>query len=200
LQDIEKLKERKLVQRLISAEPRIVEQFVRKNMPWMLRTARQILSDHALSEDAVQNAFDSIFRNLSSFEGRSKITTWMQRILINEALMLLRKKKRNKEEFVDDLLPEFYDNGCRIEPTWGKIKTPEEIFQQANASEKIMEIIQQLPADYRIVLILRDIQELTTSQTAEILGISENSTKVRLHRARAALKKLLEPLLKGGDL
>ena len=189
-----------MIKKLINGDPRVVEIFVRENTPWMLRVARQILSDHSLTEDAVQNAFTNIFSKLTNFEQRSKLTTWMHRIVINEALALLRKRKQNKEEFAEELLPEFYKNGCRIEPTWQKTKTPEEIIQQASANKKILELINNLPSQYRLIIILRDIQELGTSEVADILGISEGNVKIRLHRARAALKKLLEPFLTGGNL
>lgn len=177
-----------------------MEEFVRKNTAWMLSVARRILSDRELAEDAVQNAFINIFKNLKTFQGRSKVETWMHRITINEALMLVRKRSRAKEHSIDELSPDFHKNGCRIEEHWAVSETPEKLLQISDTREKVSQLIENLPDEYRHVILLRDIEELTTAEVADLLNITENNVKVRLHRARAALKKLLEPLLKGGEL
>ncbi len=166
----------------------------------MLSVAYRILSDRELAEDAVQNAFINIFKNLNTFKGHSKVETWMHRITINEALMLVRKRNLTKEHSIDELSPEFHENGCRIEEQWGAIENPEKLLQVSDTREKITQLIENLPDEYRHVILLRNIEELTTAEVADLLGITENNVKVRLHRARAALKKLLEPLLKGGEL
>ena len=180
--------------------PLAIEGFVRKNTAWMLSVAFRVLLDREHAEDAVQNAFIKIFNNLDTFKGHSKLETWMHRITINEALMLVRKRNRTKEHSIDELSPEFHENGCRIEEHWGVIENPEKLLQLSDTREKITQLIENLPDEYRHVILLRDIEELTTAEVAGLLGISENNVKVRLHRARAALKKLLEPLLKGGEL
>ncbi len=176
------------------------EKFVRDNVLWMLKTARRILGDDGLAEDAVQTAFGSIFRGLASFQGRSSLKTWMYRIVVNEALMQLRKRERRREWSIDELLPVFDDNGCRIEQDWASFETPEILLQRSETKEVVSELIGQLPENYRIVLLLRDIEEMSTAEVAEVLELSEANVKVRLHRARAALKKLLEPLLRGEQL
>ena len=158
--------------------------------------ARRILRDNAHAEDAVQGAFVNIFKNLNSFGGRSAIKTWMHRIVVNQALMVLRKNRRMNETSIDDLLPEFDDYSCRIEDSWTTFETPESLLQRADTNKKTSEFIDLLPDKYRNVLILRDIEELSTSEVAEALELSETNVKVRLHRARSALKKLLEPLIR----
>ncbi|MDP6342588.1 MAG: sigma-70 family RNA polymerase sigma factor [Alphaproteobacteria bacterium] len=176
------------------------ERFVREHAAWMLAVARRILRDHGHAEDAVQNAFAAVFKNLEKFDGRSALRTWMHRIVVNEALMLLRKSRRGRETPIDDLLPDFDDAGCRIEDRWTTVETPESLLQQTQTRARISELIDQLPDNYRIVLMLRDIEELSTAEVAELLDMSETNVKVRLHRARAALKKLLEPLIRGQAL
>ena len=178
----------------------ITEQFVRQNAAWMLAVARRILRNNSHAEDAVQNAFASIFKNLNSFDGRSRIKTWMHRIVVNHALMVMRKKRRAKETSIDELLPQFDDSGCRIEDRWTTIQTPEILLQQAQTRKKTLEQIDLLPDKYRNVLLLRDIEELSTAEVAQTLELSQANVKVRLHRARAALKKLLEPLIRKGAL
>lgn len=173
------------------------ERLVRKHSGWMLALARRMVREDALAEDIVQNAFFNIFRKLDQFDGRSALKTWMHRIVVNQSLMMLRKDRRSSEGSIDDLLPEFDRNGCRTEQDWATIETPESLIEKSQSVEKISELIGSLPETYRIVLLLRDIEEVSTQEVAEMLQISEANVKVRLHRARAALKKLLEPLMKG---
>ncbi|MCI5047605.1 MAG: sigma-70 family RNA polymerase sigma factor [Aquisalinus sp.] len=176
------------------------EQIVRDNIAWMLAVAQRILKDRSLSEDAVQVAFSKIYRNLDGFEGRSSLRTWMHRFVVNEALMLLRKQKRINEQPIDPLLPEFDHNGCRADDPFKLPKTSEDHLQSRQVREIMKEKIDALPDQYRIVLVLRDIEEMSTSEVAKALELSEANVKVRLHRARAALKKLLEPMMRGGAL
>ncbi len=173
------------------------EQLVREHAGWMLALARRMVREDALAEDIVQNAFANIFQKLDQFDGRSALKTWMHRIVVNQSLMLLRKDRRVNEDSIDDLLPEFDRSGCRVEDSWATFETPESLIEKSQSAAKISELIDTLPESYRIVLLLRDIEELSTLDVAELLQISEANVKVRLHRARAALKKLLEPLMKG---
>ena len=90
-------------------------QLVEENIGWMLAVAMRILNDHMHAEDAVQNAFPKIFQGLDTFEGRSKLRTWMHRIVVNEALMIRRRQKSKNEAQIDPLLPKFDRSGCRID-------------------------------------------------------------------------------------
>jgi len=173
------------------------EAFVRTHAAWMLTVAKRILRDRARSEDAVQDAFINIFNGLDKFDGRAKITTWMHRIVINQALMVLRKHNRANETSIDDLLPEFDEGSCRIEDSWSApSETPEAHLLRSDIRKKTSEQIDKLPDNYRSVLILRDIEGLSTAEVGELLGLSDVNVKVRLHRARSALKKPLEPLMR----
>lgn len=182
---------------LKAGEARPTENFVRLHIGWMLAVANRIVRDSHHAEDAVQNAFSKIFDNIDQFEERSALKTWMHRIVVNESLMLLRRAKRAETQSIDDLQPEFDGNGCRMEDQWATPQTPEALLLQSDMRAQVNGKIDLLPDSYRIVLVLRDIEELTTREVAECLGISEANVKVRLHRARAALKRLLEPLIKG---
>lgn len=173
------------------------ESFVRDNIGWMLATARRILRDDARAEDCVQEAFSNIFVNLESFRGDASIRSWMHRIVVNQALMALRTRKKLNETPIDDLLPDFDAYGCRVEEPWTVVETPEKLLEQSQTRQFVLDRIDALPEAYRVVLLLRDIEEVPTAEVAAMLGLSETNVKVRLHRARAALKKLLEPLLRG---
>ena len=172
------------------------EALVRNNISWMIIVADRLLGDRAMAEDVVQEAFISAFRGLDAFQNRSTLQTWLHRITVNTALMKLRQLERLAEQPIDEYLPEFDKNECRIEAAWQVIPSTEEIISNEQHRSYIHTAINQLPDVYRLVLLLRDIEEYSTSEVAQLLSISESNVKVRLHRARAALKKLIEPLLR----
>ncbi len=173
------------------------ERLVRDNIGWMLALAERILGDRAHAEDVVQDAFISAFRGLPTFAGRSSLKTWLNRITVNAALMKLRQLKRLGEQSIDEYLPEFDRYDCRIEAPWTYLVSVEDVMESDQLRLLVTEAIAKLPDTYRIVLQLRDIEDYDTGEVAELLGISSSNVKVRLHRARAALKKLLEPILRG---
>ena len=186
-----------LVAALKAGDQRAAEILVRTHASWMLSVAKRILGDPALAEDCVQEAFLNAFQKIGGFEARSSLKTWLHRIVVNQALMKLRTKRKLSEAPIDEFLPAFDENACRIEGPWQRLATPDEIFEREDRRALIHAKIEELPESYRLVLQLRDVEELTTREVAEGLGLSEANVKVRLHRARSALKKLLEPVLKG---
>ena len=186
-----------LVEGLRTGSDRHADHFVRSHIGAMRSVARRILGGDAFADDCVQEAFLKAFRKIGGFEGRSSLKTWLHRITVNEALMKLRVLKRLDERPIDLLLPEFDQNACRIEALWPSLATAEDILQRKETGALVITKIHELPDDYRIVLLLRDIEELDTADVAEVLGITPGNVKVRLHRARSALKKLLEPALRG---
>ncbi len=186
-----------LVEGLRQGSARHAEYLVRSHIGRMRAVARRILGGDAFADDCVQEAFLKAFQKIGTFEGRSSLTTWLHRITVNEALMRLRVQKRLDERPIDELMPEFDANACRIEAPWPHVATAEEILQRESLRALVTSKIHELPDSYRIVLLLRDIEELDTAEVAELLEISPGNVKVRLHRARSALKKLLEPALRG---
>jgi RNA polymerase sigma-70 factor (ECF subfamily) len=187
---------------LISKDKAATEQFVRSNLGWMLAVAKRIIIDSTTAEDVVQDAFSNVFKNLEAFRGDAALKTWMHRIVVNQALMALRKQRRRKEQSIDELLPEFDASGCRIaEPSMlpRLAETPEALLMSNDRRQQVLSSIHRLPENYRIVLMLRDIEELSTSEVAEVTGLTEANVKVRLHRSRAALKKLLSPIFEGQE-
>lgn len=176
------------------------DNFVRENIGWMLASARRIVRDHSLAEDCIQAAFINVFKNVDDFKGQSSLRTWMHRIVVNQALMSLRARNRLQEEPIDDLLPAFNASGCRLENPLMTLETPESLLVQSQTAESVLSLIDKMPDIYRVVLLLRDIEELSTTEVADMLELSESNVKVRLHRARSGLKKLLEPLLRGQEL
>lgn len=186
-----------LVDAILADNTAAVETLVRRHAGWMLAVAGRFTRDRALAEDCVQEAFANAFSHLSKFERRSSLKSWLHRIVVNQALMKLRTRRARKEQHMDELMPEFDTDSCRIEQPWRQIRTPEQIVGDDHLRALVLSKIHELPDPYRNVLLLRDIEEMTTAEVAEALDISETNVKVRLHRARSALKNLLEPVLRG---
>ncbi|MEP3675224.1 sigma-70 family RNA polymerase sigma factor [Sulfitobacter sp.] len=177
-----------------------VAELVRTHTDWMLGAAFRILRDRAHAEDAVQVAFTKIWSKIHAFEGRSALQTWMHRVVVNEALMILRKIKRRNESSIDHLLPVFDESGYRVEVEDKSAATPEVLLSRRQTHTYVRDAIMALPDKYRLVLCLRDIEGFSTAETSKALELSEANVKVRLHRARSALKTLLEPHIKDQKL
>lgn len=185
--------ERVLVEALQAGDDAAFETLVRRFGGPMLAAARRLLGNDDDAQDALQDALLSAFRGIGSFQSSSRLSTWLHRIVINSALMKLRKRNRRDEQSIESFLPEFLDDGHQARPAAAWSLSPESIAQMEEIRAKVRESINRLPENYRIVLQLRDIEGLDTRETAELLGIDQNVMKVRLHRARQALRTLLDP-------
>jgi RNA polymerase sigma-70 factor (ECF subfamily) len=168
------------------------ETFVRRYSARMLATARRVLGTEDAAQDAVQDAFLSAFKALGQFTGGAKLSTWLHRIVLNAALMKLRSRRRKPEESIDELLPRFNAQGEWASPVSHWDTPSEELLQRQEMRGLVRRCIDRLPEAYRTVLLLRDIEELDTEEAAGLLGITPNAVKIRLHRARQALRTLLE--------
>jgi RNA polymerase sigma-70 factor (ECF subfamily) len=166
----------------------------------MLAVARRFLRTEEDSADAVQDAFLSAFRSLDSFKGNSAVGTWLHRIVVNVCLMRLRARSRSRVVQFDDLLPTFDETGhhTRAVRLWADQAITG--LMGAETRAQVRSCIDQLPQTYREVLLLRDIEAFDTDQAAQQLGIAPGAVKTRLHRARMALRTLLEPLILGEQL
>lgn len=182
-----------LVGRLRSGEPEAFEALVRRETPRMLAVARRLLRNEEDARDAVQEAFVSALRALDGFSGRCQLSTWLHRITVNAALMKLRSRRRRPEQPIDELLPGFLEDGHHVRHPREWRDSAEGLLACRQDREFVRAAIDRLPESYRTVLLLRDIEELDTSAVAEALGTNENVVKVRLHRARQALRGLLAP-------
>lgn len=187
---------------LIAALQRGDEQAYERMVRWyggrLLNTARRLLGNEEDARDALQDAFVSAFRAMERFDARAKLSTWLHRIVINTALMKLRQRKRRPEEPIDPLLPPFDDAGHHV-VTPGRWRDPADIHAQRELRGQVRAAIDRLPDSYRTVLLLRDIEQLDTEETANLLQISANAVKVRLHRARLALRQILDPGLREAE-
>lgn len=185
---------------LKAGDDRAFEQLVREHAPRLLATARRMMRNEAAAEDCVQEAFLSAHRAIGDFEPHGTLGAWMHRITVNACLMRLRKAKRLAETPIDDLLPRFDDEGVRRDEPRATIRDPQSALEATRMRRFVRDQIENLPDGYRIVLQLRDIEGYSTREAAEAIGVAEGALKVRLHRARSALKKLIEPLWEEGGV
>jgi RNA polymerase sigma-70 factor (ECF subfamily) len=171
--------ETELVARLQAGDEDAYETLFRTHSGAMMAVARRFLGDTDDAADAVQDAFVSAFKAMGSFEGTSRLGTWLHRITVNACLMKLRGRRRGRLVPLDDS----HAPVCRLEDDW---------LSRAEVAERVRTCIDQLPPAYRAVIRLRDIEGVDTSEAAARLGTNEGVVKTRLHRARHALRALLE--------
>lgn len=164
----------------------------------IFRLAKHITQSDEDAEDVLQESFMKAYGNLESFQGNSKFYTWLVRIAVNEALMKLRKRKSDKTVSLDEQLDTGEDTVVREIAVWDE--TPEQKYSQDEMRGILDEAVSSLEPIYRVVFQLRDVDELSTEETAEALGISIPAVKSRLLRARLQLReKLTRFFQKKGD-
>jgi RNA polymerase sigma-70 factor (ECF subfamily) len=174
------------------------EALVRAHGGLLLAAARRLLQNEEDARDAVQEAFLAAFKGIGGFDGRARLSTWLHRIILNAALQKLRRRRRRREQPIEPLLPQFLADGHQANPAAEWPEPAGAGLERRELCALVHRCIDRLPGTYGIVLLLRDIEELDTEETAEALGLSPGAVKTRLHRARQALRALLDPHLRGG--
>lgn len=191
--------ERRLVAALRAGDDSAYSRLVREQGPRLLAVARRYLPGEEEARDCLQEAFVKAFRALPRFREGARLSTWLHRIVVNEALMALRSRRARPEEPLEPLLPAFLEDGHPAERFRPWPMPADELAARAQLRRSVRAAIHRLPATYRTVLLLRDIEELDTAETAQLLGVTPNAVKIRLHRARQALRELLDPTLRRGE-
>ena len=180
-----------LVARLRAGDESAFETLVRVHGGRLLAVARRFFTDEQDARDVVQEACLAAFRSVASFDGRAQLSTWLHRIVVNAALMKLRARRRRREEPIDELLPRFDADGHRMLDGDGSVPASDALVEREETRARVRDAISRLPASYRTVLLLRDIEERDSAEVAGALGITPQAVKTRLHRARQALRTLL---------
>jgi RNA polymerase sigma-70 factor, ECF subfamily len=157
----------------------------------LLAVARRITRNDEDARDAVQSAYLSAFRSLDGFAGGCQLSTWLHRIVVNAALMRLRSRRRKPEESIEALLPAFKEDGHHVEQFTEWTIPADALLEREETRATVRACIDQLPDNFRAVIVLRDIEELSTQEVAQMLSMTTTAVKVRLHRARQALSTLL---------
>lgn len=165
------------------------DELVRKYERRVFRIAQHITQNHEDAEDVVQDAFLKAYQKLDTFHGDSKFYTWLVRIAVNESLMKLRKRKTGRTVSIDEDIETEEGSVARDIADWGP--DPEMQYEQSELKEILKKTINGLPAGFRVVFVLRDVEGLSTEETAETLGLSVPAVKSRLLRARLQLRERL---------
>jgi RNA polymerase sigma-70 factor (ECF subfamily) len=179
---------------VLAGEIQVYHELIRPYERSVYVMALSYMKNKADAEDVAQEAFVRAFRKLSTFRAESKFSTWLISITINEARTRLRRQALVRMEPLDQLPDEDKCISPALLRDWREI--PSETVEREEVRNLIQRAVEQLPDIYRQVFLLRDVEELTISETAEALNISIPSVKVRLHRARIMLQKQLAPQLR----
>ena len=164
-------------------------ELVRRYESKIFRLAQHVTQNREDAEDVLQETFMKAYEHLDQFQGNSKFYTWIVRIAVNQALMKLRRKKTGKTVSLDETIDTGEDTVVREIAAWDE--NPEQRFSREELGEILDSAIQSLEPPYRSVFVLRDIEELSTEETADALGLSIPAVKSRLLRARLQLREKL---------
>jgi RNA polymerase sigma-70 factor, ECF subfamily len=189
-----------LVQAAKGGDLEAFSQLVKRYDRNIFRIAQHITHNEEDAQDVVQDAFLKAYTNLDQFQGNSKFYTWLVRIAVNEALMKLRRRRTDKTVSIDEDVETEEGSMPRELADWGP--NPEQLYRQSELSDILKKTIQGLPPGFRTVFVLRDVEGLSTEETAEMLGLSIPAVKSRLLRARLQLRERLSKYFKtkkGGD-
>lgn len=177
---------------LLKGDAKAFEMLVQKESPRLFRMIMRIVQDEDEARSVMQETYLQAYKRLDTFRREAKFSTWLYAIGLNLARASLRKMKRFdalEEDQIDRLQPSF-SNGMFSENT--EAWNPQKLTEKAERKQLVHDAIAKLPSDYRTVLTLRDIEELSTTEVAQVLDVSEGAVRVRLHRARQALRKILD--------
>jgi RNA polymerase sigma-70 factor, ECF subfamily len=178
---------------LLRKDQKAFEELVRQESPRLFRLLLRMLNDPDEAQSVLQETFLQAYQHLETFRGESKLTTWLYGIGINQARVALRKRRRLEpmsDEDIERLQPTF--RGGVMYTDTPQAWNPERHAELADTKQLVRDAIDQLPEQYRTVILLRDIEELSTEEVAQVLEISAGAVRVRLHRARQALRALLD--------
>jgi RNA polymerase sigma-70 factor (ECF subfamily) len=185
--------EEQLVTGLRSGDDEAFVHVVRRYGGPLLATARRYLRNEEDARDVLQESLLRAHQAIDRFEGGSTLSTWLHRIVINSCLMRLRRSRRHPEDSIEELLPVFLDEGHSAGgPFVSWSDDAISVLERKELCARVRGAIDRLPETYRTVLLLRDLEELDTAEVAGLLGVTENAVKIRLHRARQALRTLLD--------
>ena len=179
---IEGWTDEQVVERILAGETALYEIIMRRYNQRLYRLVISILRDRDETEDVMQDAYVRAYQRLGQFEGRAAFSTWLARIAVHEAFARLRSRGRMQQldtEFEGEISVDFT----------GASLNPEESTSQAELARLLEYSLMNLPDQYRTVLMLRDVEELSTSETAAALGLTEENVKVRLHRGRSLMRR-----------
>lgn len=188
--------EHALIESAKSGDPHAFSELVKRYQQTVYGFSYKVCRNKEKAEEALQDTFVNVYRKLEQFDGRSKFSTWLYSIVTNNCLMKHRKRKMDQEMVYLDEPPKANGDSRDdlVIPSWND--TPAEELMNNELRSHLDEAIQKLPLDYRIVFILRDVENQTAEETAKILKLSVPAVKSRLRRARVFLRNELNDYMR----
>jgi RNA polymerase sigma-70 factor (ECF subfamily) len=190
------LSDDELVGRARASDVAAFEELIGRHEEKIYRLAMRFTRNETDAAEVLQETFLSAWRNLDKFEGKAQFASWLYRVAVNAALMLLRSQKRHPQVAVEDVTAEALGEAAKdASPGLGAgtdwSRRPDEQFQSEELRRQIQLAVDQLPESQRSVFLMRDVDGLSTEETAELLGVSLPTVKTRLHRARLTLREAI---------
>ena len=191
-QKLEELSDAELALRIGDREPRAFELAMRRHNQLLYRTARSILRDDTEAEDCVQEAYLQAFRSIAAFRGESKLSTWLTRIVINQALEKMRKRKKEDGNVSLSNVLDIDSHLAASVVERNQLDQPDALAMRDEVRRLLEHHIDRLPSAFRTVFVLRAVEELSVEETAATLAIPEATVRTRFFRARSLLREALE--------
>ena len=188
MNSIETLPDEEVVRRVLEGETALFELIMRRYNQRLYRVAKAILRDDSEAEDVMQDAYVRAYQHLAQFAGRSRFATWLTRIAIHEALARSQRRRRTEQLGTNNWSEGTESGEAEVA---ANTLNPEEQLSVSELGRTLEDAILSIPEQYRLVLMMRDVEQLNTQETAAALALTEENVKVRLHRARAMVRKNL---------
>jgi RNA polymerase sigma factor (sigma-70 family) len=192
-EDINQLEDNEVIKRILEGEKELYALLIRKYNQRLYRVGMSIVNDQAEVEDVMQVVYIKAYENLAKFKFKSSFATWLTKILVNESLLQKKKKEQTTKRQSNKVLREIGLSAVELQTPLMKVLNDElKVILESS--------IRQLPEKYRTVFIMREMENMSISETMECLGISEANVKVRLNRARVMLRDILRNYLKDDEI
>lgn len=188
-----------LLEGLKAANPDAIDDLVHHYSRPLFGVVLNYTKNPSDAEEILQDTLLKVIRKIDTFRAESDLWPWMKRIAVNNAIMWLRKHRneRERETQLDDTLPRFSRDGTLEHPVFGWSLDPEESVLNAELSSQLYDAVQSLPYEYRVPLVLRDVEGYPIAQISSLLGLKEATAKTRIHRARLFVRDKLGQYLEG---
>ncbi len=187
-----------LVARLRNGDEDAYERLVRTHIDRVYGVASRVLGNGSDAQDAAQEAFLAAWKGIRGFDGRSALSTWLHRIAVNTSLALLRSKSRKREVTMTDI-PGDQSDGAGLDRFFEPEEAQTDPVEQEDTARLVWQAVDELPEEYRLVLVMRDVEEMPSKDVASALGLSDATVRQRLHRARRTVAETLRPELCAGS-
>ena len=189
------LNDEELVRRAVDGDYDAFEKLVERYQDRAYRLAFSLVKDESVAQDVIQEAFLNTYRKLHTYSGDARFGSWIYRVVVNAALMRIRKEDRRVEIGIEDVGPSVTEEeGAFAEPPSWRIQA-DEAAENMELREQILAAIDELKPKYQAAFLLREVEGLSIKEIADVLDLSEGAVKTRLHRARLHLQATLEPYL-----